>query len=265
MIIGTISDYIWTAILNPTKVKELVIGGRASEGPPTFLKTFNFKSTWTSHIDNLGYINCAAYALAAFQSTFTSTPFTMGRPGKSKARLLQTQLGYSDFTSISELEVFVQKFPSYKILVLAYVRFNPESSFVTSFTGSLFDENNAENFTCKLVLYEKHWALTTSFDSFLRQAKKGGLSIHFCTQCVCIVKCAQSVKQEDYPCHQEERPKRLKLDKPACRAPQCNGEVHENQCPYMKCKNCQVYMGSKDHRCILLPKTFGVLIKFSCF
>jgi hypothetical protein len=255
--IGDIADYIWTAILNPTKIKELCIGGRASDGPPSFLKTFNYKLTWSSQVDNLGNINCAAYALATFKSLH-SRQFTAARPGLAAARALQQELGYTDFTSISELETFVEKYTQYRILVLVYVRFNPESSFTASFKGSTYDESEDGKFTCKLILYEKHWALTSSYDTFLKQAKKGGQSLHFCTQCVCIVKCPQSVKQEDYPCHQGQRVKRQKVEqKTPCRAPQCNGEVHETRCPYMKCKNCLVYMGSKEHRCILLPKTFG--------
>jgi len=183
--IGDIADYIWTAILNPTKIKELCIGGRASEGPPSFLKTFNYKLTWTSQVDNLGYINCAAYALATFQSLH-SKPFSTARPGKTAARALQKELGYTDFTSISELETFVEKYPQYRVLVLVYVRFNPESSFTACFKGSMYDESEDGKFTCKLILYEKHWALTSSYDTFLKQAKKGGHSLHFCTLCVCI-------------------------------------------------------------------------------
>jgi hypothetical protein len=117
------------------KIKEMVIGGRASSGPPSFLKSFNFKLTWTTQEDYLGPVNCAAYALATFKSTFTR-PFDSSQKGVNIARSLQEELGYSGFTSISEIQTFVEKYPQYRVFVLAYVRFNPEASFATSFQGN---------------------------------------------------------------------------------------------------------------------------------
>lgn len=247
---GQITDYIWTAILNPTKIKELVIGGRGGNGPPSFLKSLNFKSTWYTHTDEEGDINCAAYALAFFKSTH-GVIFREDRlgPALRSSRELQKELGYSETVSISELEKFVKKNPTFRILVLAYVTLNPSASFCTSFTGSLYDETSTEKFTCNLILYEDHWAITKSFDSFLKQATNKDLRLYFCKDYIHLS------KSKD--CHKEaESRKKQKLEKYPCLAPQCNGEVHANRCPFMKCKNCLVYMGSSDHRCILLPKGF---------
>lgn len=250
---GQITDYIWTAILNPTNIKELVIGGRGGSGPPSFLKSLNFKITWYTQKDEEGNINCAAYALAFFKSIHGNT-FRQDKPGPAlrASRILQKELGYSETVSISELEIFVKKNPTFRIHVLAYVPFNPSASFCTSFVGSLYDETSDEKFTCNLILYEDHWALTKSFDSFLNQATNKESRLYFCKDYIHLS------KSKD--CHKElESRKRQKIEKEKypCLAPQCNGEIHADSCPFMKCKNCLVYMGSPDHRCILLPKGFG--------
>lgn len=249
--LGQISDYIWTAIINPTSVKKIVIGGRGSSGPPGFLKTLHFKSTWFTQKDANGEINCAAYALATFKSTH-GTLFRSDKPGPAlrASRLLQNELGYGEFVSIGEIETFVKKNPTFKVFILAFVKFDPESSYCTSFTGALYDESSGDKFNCYLVLHDNHWALTKSFDNFLAQATKKAVKLYFCKECVCLTKVKDA-------CHVSTPKKKQKLERYPCLAPQCNGEVHQDKCPFMKCKSCQVYMGSSDHRCILLPKGFG--------
>lgn len=244
---GQISDYFWSAILNPTKVKAVCIGGRGGDGPPKFLKTLHFKSTWYTQRDANGPINCAAYALATFHSTHGCI-FRENKPAPAlkASRLLQTKLRYGEFASIADIETFVNKFPVYRVCILVYVRFNQESSFCTSFTGSLYA--GEEKFTCYLVLYENHWALTKSFDRFLKQATNNASRLYYCKDFVHLSKSRD--------CH-TVAVKKPKLEKYPCLAPQCNGEVHQDKCPFMKCKSCQVYMGSSDHRCILLPKGMG--------
>lgn len=249
---GQITDYIWTVILNPTSVKNMCIGGRGCSGPPTFLKSLNFKSTWYTQTDSIGDINCAAYALAAFKSTH-ATIFRDDKlgPAIKASRMLQTELGYSEFASISDIEIFVEKYPTFRVFIIAYVTFNPSTSYCTSFTGPLYDESSSQKFTCHLVLYENHWALIKSFDSFLDQATNKSSKLVFCKDCVCLT------NSREYQCHAAgEVRKKQKLEKYPCLAPQCNGEVHQDRCPFMKCKNCLVYMGYADHRCILLPKGF---------
>lgn len=208
--------------------------------------------TWSTHSDSLGEINCAAYALAAFKSTHGGTHFKESRINASlkPSRALQTELGYGEIVSIAEIEKFVIKYPTFRVFVLAYVKFNPESSFCTSFTGALYDEGYSEKFTCHLINYENHWALSESFDRFIQQAAKRASPLFFCKECVCLSKTKNI-------CHATSPRKKQKLEKYPCLAPQCNGEVHQEKCPFMKCKSCQVYMGSSDHRCILLPKGFG--------
>lgn len=249
---GQITDYVWKVVLNPTSVKNL-LGGRGGSGPPPFLKSLGFKSTWYTHSDSEGDINCAAYALAYFKSTH-GTIFRDDHPhiATKAARKLQDELGYGDIASIEDINKFVVKYPQFKVFTMAYVKFKPETSYCTEFVGRQFKDNKEPKFTCHLILYDSHWILTRSFDKFIHQATNKASRLYFCKECVCLV------KSKDSSCHAiEPRPKKQKLQKYPCLAPQCKGEVHEERCPFMKCRNCQVYMKEKDHRCILLPKGFG--------
>ena len=249
---GEITDYIWTAILNPTTIKNMCIGGRGSSGPPAFLGNApHLQMSWYSWTDNLGSINCAAFALAYFKSAHTGNAFRKDKPnvGRKASRDLQVELGFNDFASISDIERFTENYPTFRVFILVYVPFNPSASYCTSFTGDMYDEFSKPSFTCNLVLYENHWALVKSYDMFLDKATNKASKLYFCKNCV-------SLNPKKCTCTNEPR-KKQKLEKPACLAPQCNGEVHQDKCPFMKCKNCLVYMGSKDHRCILLPKGFG--------
>ncbi len=231
-------------------------GGRGSEGPPAFLKKFSFKTTWYTQTDSKGEINCAAFALAVW--TFKNTR-RLDRIIK-EARQLQTDLKYEEYTSIADLEKYIKKYPTTRVLVLAYVETNPASSHAIAYSGDLYDEENDDgSSTCKMLLYKSHWSLVESFDTFLHQATKKAARLRYCTRCVEIVKVAgEKVYEKDYPCHSSAPIKKQKFTLLPCRSPQCNGEVHNNgPCPFFRCTNCAAYFGSSDHRCILLPRTFG--------
>lgn len=258
---GQVNDYDWVVIIGPNTVNEIFNGGRASTGPPAFLKKFCYESTWYSQIDANGNINCAAYAICIWlNSTSNERTFQIkdGKPSdkaKREARQLQTQFDFIDFVSIADLKKFTDIYKTKRILTLEFVK-GVAGSHATCHKGEYFNEDD-EN-TCRLILFEGHWALTNSFDSFLKQASKAADRWRYCEECVKVIKISgKNMSKKDYPCHAVFREKRIKVEKPPCIAPQCNGEIHEDKCPYQKCKNCQVFMGSNDHRCILLPKNFG--------
>ena len=125
---GQVNDYDWVVIIGPNTVNEIFNGGRASTGPPAFLKKFCYESTWYSQIDANGNINCAAYAICIWlNSTSNERTFQIkdGKPSdkaKREARQLQTQFDFIDFVSIADLKKFTDIYKTKRILTLEFVK-----------------------------------------------------------------------------------------------------------------------------------------------
>lgn len=255
-------DLMWTLVINPVTVLGTSIGGRAASEAPKWLGNSNYAHTWKTQYDEEGVpLNCASFALANWldhggRTDRRSSFNPLLKNAIIKVKNLHQRLGFGDRVTIFQLQTFVEKFPTYKLVMIQLNPARLEASLVMTHVGETFD-STLENNVCTLIHFNDHWALTNKVNALLKKVKNGG-TYKFCEQCLCIVKV--TTKQTNMPCHEEaEYQKDEKIPQP-CSVDLCLNRVHPpgESCPNRSCKTCHMgFPKDKPHRCLVLPNDMG--------
>lgn len=197
---------MWTLILNPLPILQQQ-GGQASRSRPTWLKKGSYLHTWTTHSDDLGSLNCASFCLANWlndggRGTYHEYPHVRFSPPSSAAfettRRLHNRLGFGGHVSMLDLQAFTNLFSMFRLTLVRLHKPAPEASFVVVHEGADYDPN-LTNMDCVMILFEDHWALTTSLNAVLRQIKNGG-AYRYCSTCKDCLNCRfEGYKVPSYP------------------------------------------------------------------
>jgi hypothetical protein len=110
-----ITDLSWGYDIDPRSITE---GGAANFPLPSWVCSRNYRSTWESHDYNGQIINCAAFALQTYISKIFFGIRSKSEELKSAAYELQLKFNWGAFTTFSELEVFVEAYPEYKLCII---------------------------------------------------------------------------------------------------------------------------------------------------
>lgn len=260
----TMLDLIWTIVLNPEVVLAAHARGGSGDGPPKWLKTLKYRSSWRTHYFQ-GPLTCAAFCLANWLNDGgrhrTPTKLKYGDNPVSRAlaqvRELQDQFGWGELVSMLDLKVFTDTFSKYRLTLIRPDKATPEASFVKVYTGEDY-VGGSRDCDCIMINFDDHWSLTCSIDEFISHLKNGG-AYRYCGVCE-LVRKYNSAQRRVWPCHETGVSEKNSNIKKACTIALCEGMVHSatSHCPYYKCKTC--HMGVKKptpntipHRCLVLP------------
>ena len=258
-----VMDLIWTLVLNPVTVLSRTVGGRAAAEIPKWLGKAAYSHTWETQFDREGNpLNCASFALANWLNYGgrTEVPLTFN-PLRQNAitvvKNLHRLLGFGDHVTMFDLKTFVEKFPTYQLVMIQLNVANLEASLVMTHTGEDFDPT-LENNQCILVNFNDHWALVSRVNALLKKVKNGG-TYRYCEECFRIVKIKP--RQTHLPCHQDGPVNRetVKALKP-CAIDLCLNRVHppDETCPNRSCRTCHMgFPKDKPHRCLVMPQDMG--------
>jgi len=110
---------------------------------------------WTIHTDDVGDINCAAFALAFGKLARRTNVRRDLRNLKIDARRLQRMFGWQEHVSISQFQQFVDTFPEYRVTILLLPSWADSTN--TTFTGSEFQESEDGTIKpCKAIYIYYH-------------------------------------------------------------------------------------------------------------
>jgi hypothetical protein len=237
-----INDLEWQFTIDPTS---FIQGGSVKVKPPHWVPQIKFRATWQGHVDDKGPINCAAYAINYLMYGTQKRYDKRVKQSEIDARALQTELGWSETTSLQELADFVEKYPKYRITAfLPNATENP-----ATFAGAEFEyeENNLE-YLIYLVYdaIQNHYGATKSPAEIIRK-------IHNCPDWAwCHLCCVPVYRQNEHTCEGSSFVPRKRQRPCEC------GQYGKHTCYELTCRFCSsVY--KKDtfsHRCILykLPR-----------
>lgn len=235
----------WSFIIDPNT---FTTGGSKKVTVPTWVK--RNRKNWTTLTDDVGPIACAAVALCRSINTYRSDKY-----GEAKliddARKLQTEMGWGQYVSISELEKFVLKNPTYRLSCLTSAERNfLDYSYVgKQFEGvQVFKSGSMTPPNCLYIYFDidqKHYVHVSAPASFYRQLKNNDC-VKFCHHCVCMF-----YSWSEHKCNDE-----LTYDNVKRKAKNCKecGRMNCTNCDLISCRNCKAkYLkGHYYHRCAVM-------------
>lgn len=180
----------WKFVIDPTSV---TVGGMGKVRTSYANKPFD-QYCYSEHVDDQGYIGCAAFALACsmyFENRNNRNRVTVEKL-KEKARELQTALQWDRFVSFSELQQFVDMYPDYRVTIVMSgnsMHFRHYTYEGRQFDSSvLTDSRQVTAFESKIIylvydMKEQHYFPVRSPLAFLFK-EKGSRKYKFCHTCV---------------------------------------------------------------------------------
>ena len=258
-----IMDLMWTLVLNPVTLLQRTVGGRAATAIPKWLGKVGYSHTWKTHTDRMGVpLNCASFALANWlnSSSRSERPVKfdpLSQKAISQIKNLHRLLGFGERVTMFDLKTFVDKFPTYQLVMIQLNVARLEASLVMAYDGEEFDPTLINN-QCILINFNDHWSVATNVNPILKKVKNGG-TYRFCNACLRIVQIKTG--QTTLPCHQgpkddKEEEKPLK----PCNIDLCCMRVHPpgENCPNRSCRTCHMgFPKDKPHRCLVMPSDMG--------
>lgn len=186
------------------------------------------------------------------------------RKARKRALKLQKDLQWGELVSKNEIVKFVERFPKYAVIIMIPFKHDLELSEFTVFKGENFVEGSE---MCRLINWEagesRHWALTSSFQSFVEQWKNGG-TYSFCQITNRIIKHVAKDPHSLWKCWKDHPEgsavevavafQHKKKQKKPCNNKLCAGTTHSGKCPSTTCSVCNMgYLFKKGqrHHCTL--------------
>lgn len=235
----------WSFVISPNT---FTVGGADDTVAPPWVK--HNKKNWDSLADSKGPISCAAVAICRSMNTYRSDP-TGFRKLLKEARLLQTQMGWTQYVSIDELSKFVELYPTYRLTCLT-----PAGRHFLDYTFKgaqfskivVYEKGNRTPDNCLYIYYDfdqKHYVSVPAPGSFYRQ-KLHSRKIKFCHYCIQVISAS-----EDHSCDGILTYDNVSYKKLKCQ--EC-GRFNCKDCSTITCKNCKALYArnSSNHRCAVM-------------
>ena len=248
---ANMSNLEWTFYISPLTYQQ---GG--SGKITTKYKTNLYKACYEEYSDEEGPISCAAFALN-YAMNYVSNRYKSKSIDyiKSKARQLQTELGWEQFVSMFEFQKFVEVYPKYRVTLLL----NKENVFRDhTFEGKEYDASclqekceGTPRFTIYIVFDQQHYFPVYSPARYFVTERNSNAHM-FCHTCVELYHGKNTVHECGNWMLDEKNE-----SKPRIRTCEYCGQKYTGtcNCNTVKCHNCQTGIKkNQTHRCILLEK-----------
>ena len=248
-----LSELEWSFVIDPNSV---TVGGMGKI--QTKYRANTFSLCYTEHVDEEGYISCAAFALN-YRMNYQSKNYKNApvEAVKKDARELQTLLGWERFVSVSQLEEFVQKFPQYRLTWMANGssnKFRDNTFEGTEFDDSVLDHpRQVTNLDSKVIylifdMMEQHFYPIKSPQEYF-VAERKHKSLKFCHRCVEVYRPTDTEHScDDWMLGQEPKKKYR-----VCVCEFCGQHYSRRcNCKMTRCNYCHSALESEEpHRCIV--------------
>lgn len=245
-----ITDIEWSFLINPTSI---AVGGSPKVKPPFWAPAVKFRNTW------MGWnVNCAAYALNYLMYCNERRYDKNLNRSIEDAKMLQFEMGWGEFTSIREIQDFVDIYDEYRVIIVHPTTLRTPDDFI--FTGKKytfeFNENTRicpeKTFYLVYDAAQKHYAATKSPASLINAFKKypGYAWCHGC--------CIGYLMKTGHDC--PDKPPKAKKAKKIYPCTKCGVlpvSDKKHVCPLITCRMCSgIYKKETgyDHRCIVFKE-----------
>jgi hypothetical protein len=232
-------------------------GGAYNVKPPAWMKQ-NLMS-WKPWADEQGPIGCAAVCLALIINGAREEPlrmtFTYTIHLIEQARLVQTEMGWSDTTSLQDFRLFVQKYPKFRLTCLMpveriwrdYTYVGPEYVEPASNTLAATDPYTAYIYFDMEQAHFAHVKAAQYFIQKMRNIKR----LKMCHFCVCSY--YDDTGHSCDPNISAVSTVRVKAKKECVRC----GKFCDKKCKISQCSSCgsmyeKMRHGGTYHRCIVM-------------
>ena len=233
----TIYDFEFIFLINPASITR----GAGRVKRPAWAANIKYIKTWEQWFDDEGPITCAAIAITFLLSKASDNFRTLPKKVKRLARALQTEMGWGASVRHDELETFVKKYPTKKIVIYLHI----QKQTMNYYTGKDYVYNGSEN-----ILYigydiqQQHYAAAGIPTTYSRSAHNSQSWCHGCSKFYsvsagheCVFKKVMRQPPRPYECGK------------------CGNNSKEHKCALYECKTCRKMCkkgGEEIHRCAVI-------------